>query len=311
MLRSLVGSEMCIRDSAKAVNKERWSEARARLTRIHSLLTEDLTDQVRLLLQEGLRRVTKILSLRGELPQHRSSIRPDLHRHRLPDPDLLCKAEFALKGAQLARCLDRTQELIERAGRPAVNGAERLRALDLSMALTPGLEAGTGTVAWELENTGIPTDKIAGVPLWGPPSWQWGYQTKNRVEQRTMAVLIEAIKMPGSAAIQLNQPGPLVVEVGANEGAHGLVAARWGCRVHSFEPQPSCVRRLAFAIAMQPQNHHTAVLHHNYVSDVNFTQLVPFSPCSGTFQIGAARNISHKHGTVSYTHLTLPTKRIV
>eukprot|EP00658_Telonema_sp_P-2_P039438 TRINITY_DN28220_c0_g1_i1.p1 TRINITY_DN28220_c0_g1~~TRINITY_DN28220_c0_g1_i1.p1 ORF type:complete len:142 (-),score=29.09 TRINITY_DN28220_c0_g1_i1:170-595(-) len=93
-----------------------------------------------------------------------------------------------------------------------------------------------------------------------------------------------------------NQPGPLVVEVGANEGAHGLVAARWGCRVHSFEPQPSCVRRLAFAIAMQPQNHHTAVLHHNYVSDVNFTQLVPFSPCSGTFQIGAARNISHKHG---------------
>lgn len=45
-----------------------------------------------------------------------------------------------------------------------------------------------------------------------------------------MAALGQSIEHLCAHASRAGVDGPLVVEVGANEGAHGLAAAKWGCR---------------------------------------------------------------------------------
>jgi len=43
---------------------------------------------------------------------------------------------------------------------------------------------------------------------------------------------------------------PLFVDVGANHGYFGLLAAAMGCRVVAFEPQPSCWGRITAAVLL-------------------------------------------------------------
>lgn len=75
-------------------------------------------------------------------------------------------------------------------------------------------------------------------------------------------------------------PAPLILELGANEGAYGRVASSMGCRVLSVEPQPSCMRALALAVALTPARR-TACLIHAFASDVQIATDMPPAPCSG------------------------------
>lgn len=43
---------------------------------------------------------------------------------------------------------------------------------------------------------------------------------------------------------------PLVLDMGANDGFYAILASSYGCRVVSFEPQSACVRKLAYALAI-------------------------------------------------------------
>jgi len=72
--------------------------------------------------------------------------------------------------------------------------------------------------------------------VWGPPSWQYRYQARVSVERNTLHV-VEAIT--GSCGNGDKDNAPLVLEIGANEGAFGRVASANGCRVISVEPQPA------------------------------------------------------------------------
>ena len=112
--------------------------------------------------------------------------------------------------------------------------------------------------------------------VWGPPSWQYGYQQRTAVEFYTMRVFESLAPQCGTTS---SLP-PLVLEVGANEGAYGRVASAMGCRVISVEPQPACMRLLAYAVAMVPTRR-TACLVHALVSDKPLAISMASAPCSG------------------------------
>ena len=89
--------------------------------------------------------------------------------------------------------------------------------------------------------------------VWGPLSGQYRYQINTPVEEMVYQIMRAAVQpaCEATAAAERREEGAgrkhqkhrprapnLVLEMGANEGAHGLLAAEWGCRVESFEPQP-------------------------------------------------------------------------
>ena len=171
---------------------------------------------------------------------------------------------------------------------------------------------------------------VKGREVWGPPSWQYGYQLHSPAEQRTMHIVkhltyascdgANTLLRPTPAAVassaelwwlrglpaiseNANQPSstttapapPLVVEIGANEGAYGRVSSAYGCRVLSVEPQAACLRMLAFAVSMVPSQR-TACLVHGFVSDTAFSMHVPAAPCSG---VGTSKTSKHDESTTS------------
>lgn len=79
-----------------------------------------------------------------------------------------------------------------------------------------------------------------------------------------------------------NDDGPLVVDVGANEGFYTLLAASYGCRVISFEPQRLCVDRLSASFG-QNNFKYQPLLFQNVVSDdPDFKVQVRMDECGGS-----------------------------
>lgn len=47
----------------------------------------------------------------------------------------------------------------------------------------------------------------------------------------------------------------VVLDIGANEGFFGLLAAAWGCTTYIFEPQPSCIAHISAAVLINGISH--------------------------------------------------------
>ena len=139
--------------------------------------------------------------------------------------------------------------------------------------------------------------------VWGPPSWQYNFQANEPAEHSTMRIIQHLTGVCEDAAQDDATPAPLVVELGANEGAFGRVASASGCRVLSVEPQAACIRMLALAVAMVPSRH-SACLVHGFVSNIPFSLTVPSAPCSGAGQAG------HTDGTVGTFQTKLQVSQI-
>ena len=136
------------------------------------------------------------------------------------------------------------------------NALARQWALDLAWNLTDHADSSFMPITLQR----LPhTHKL---DLWGPPSHQYRYQQSSPPEVSTMRIFTSLAKRCGNPST-----APLVIELGANEGTFGSVASGMGCRVLSVEPQPACIRTLAFAAALAPPRRHVVCLVHGFVSD--------------------------------------------
>ena len=77
-------------------------------------------------------------------------------------------------------------------------------------------------------------------------------------------------------------PRGLVVDIGANEGFFGLLAASMGCRAYLFEPQPSCQRLLYAALLLNGFGTDVArVIPRPVSSEATRMLVAPSAPCVG------------------------------
>eukprot|EP01062_Namystynia_karyoxenos_P021818 TRINITY_DN18318_c0_g1_i1.p2 TRINITY_DN18318_c0_g1~~TRINITY_DN18318_c0_g1_i1.p2 ORF type:complete len:400 (+),score=130.00 TRINITY_DN18318_c0_g1_i1:72-1271(+) len=158
---------------------------------------------------------------------------------------------------------------------PGSNAEARVRLLDAALdasRLSDGTVSPLGLVSFTVERSGDPT------PLFGPVSDQHKHQTFYHTELATREIMRRVLR-PACAA----DPAPLFVELGSNEGAHGMLAAQWGCRTIQVEPQPQCMVDLAFSVALA-RTRHTGRVINAFVSDKNYSLPVPWRQCHGTKQ---------------------------
>jgi len=88
----------------------------------------------------------------------------------------------------------------------------------------------------------------------------------------------------------------IVLDIGANEGFFGLLAASWGCLTYLFEPQPSCQAALYSALLLNSFGTDVARVVPRPVSAEPFEMLVsPSVPCVGQFPRNPQSYDERKH----------------
>eukprot|EP01062_Namystynia_karyoxenos_P042550 TRINITY_DN3112_c0_g2_i1.p1 TRINITY_DN3112_c0_g2~~TRINITY_DN3112_c0_g2_i1.p1 ORF type:complete len:434 (+),score=99.04 TRINITY_DN3112_c0_g2_i1:96-1397(+) len=192
-------------------------------------------------------------------------------------------AELAEKRAALAAA---RRQLRKRDGRVAApagsrgNPEARMRLLDAALEASrirdPHVPA-LGMIEFTVQR------HVDYEVMFGPVSSQYAHQAGWFVEQLTRDIMERDIKPEcGSSSL-----GPLFIEIGANEGSHGRLAARWGCRTIQVEPQPQCAADLSFAIALAGERH-TGRVFNAFATDVAYSLKLPWRTCVGTSQMAEA-----------------------
>ena len=96
----------------------------------------------------------------------------------------------------------------------------------------------------------------------------WVALGKSDGERFVLSVFQQALRggtMCGRIGRKLREPAgsehlPDVLDVGANEGFFGFLAAAWGCRAYLFEPQPACIAGLREAVALNQFQNLTTIV---------------------------------------------------
>ena len=78
-------------------------------------------------------------------------------------------------------------------------------------------------------------------------------------------------------------PGSRVLDIGANEGIYGLMAAKWGCSVTMFEPQPHCVALLNGCVLLNNIGHRATIVPGPVSDSAEGLRVSPATGCSGVF----------------------------